>query len=536
MRQSSTFGPVLVALCLIGCASQRPGENLPSPRVAVLQVDSPRAVGGMTDRQDDDTPQRSALQLADAQLPPSEDGESVVTAEFSPTVPPLELPEAEADESEADGNVEIAEGDDQPDLLDFAFSEDAIPPAPTFGHSLSSLIETAIANNPAIQESSAAVAEAEGVRTQVGLLPNPTLNYSAEEVGNEDAAGLHSINISQQFVTADKLRLNRGVVAADVQRLRWQVEVQRSRIRTDVAQAFYSALAAQRREELATKFAEVAERGVRLAEERLEAGEGTKADVLQAEVQASQVVVLRRQSAVALKGAKRQLASVVGVAFTDDAPLNGQLEDGLAVADFESLHQSLVAGSPQIQAALAEVTGARRNLQRQGVQAIPNVTGQLGLGRDASSDDTFVNFGISVPLPVHNRNQGNISRANADYCRATQKVQRLQLQLKNRLAAVVQDYEVATVALDEYQQTILPKAEAALALAEEAYTAGEFDFLRVLTARRNFFEANFQSVALAAQAARQKALLDGFLLSGGLLDAADYQGDDGLRGLSLSGQ
>lgn len=407
---------------------------------------------------------------------------------------------------------------------------------PSFGFSLDSLVQTAIANNPSIAEASAAANEAMGVRTQVGLKANPTFSYSAEEIGNDGAGGLHSLNLSQQFVTANKRALNQSVINEDVQRLLWEVETQRAKVRTDVTQQFFAVLAAERRSQLASDFLEVADKGVSIAEQRLDVGEGTRADVLQAEVQRAEVAVLKRQADIAARGARRQLAAVSGVELSTDVALSGQLEDAIGPAEFETLYQSLVGGSPELMAAWSEVRRAKRNLVRQQTQPIPNVTGQIGVGQDFGSDNTFANAGLSIPLPLHNKNQGNIARANADYCRATQKVHRLQLSLKNRLAQTLQAYESAGVLLDQYQSEILPKATESRELAEQAYRAGEFEFLRVLTARRTYFEANLRAVAAMSSAAQQRALLDGFLLSGGLLDAADYQGNDGLRDLTLSGQ
>ena len=403
------------------------------------------------------------------------------------------------------------------------------------GLTLDELVSTALANNPAVAEARAAASEAAGVRTQVGLRPNPTIAYVAEEIGADGAGGLHNVNLSQTFVRGQKLEWNRAVVDRDVQRLLWQADAQATRVRTDVAVRFYDALAAQRRVELADAFLNVADRGVDVAGQRLDAGEGTRADVLQAENLRNEVRLLERQAHIAEEAARRRLAALTGADVTD-VRLAGVLSSSEAQPTFESLLATLVEGSPVVLAAQAEVQRARHLINRHSVQAIPNVTGQLGVGQDFASDNTFANVGVSLPIPVHNRNQGNIARARADYCRAVRKVERLRGDLADRLAVAMRDYQQANTTASLYADEILPKAEEARELAEEAYLAGEFDFLRVLTARRAAFDANLNYLSSLVKAAQQRALLDGFLLSGSFANATDYEGDDGLRDLSLSGQ
>ena len=82
----------------------------------------------------------------------------------------------------------------------------------------------------------------------------------------------------------DKLRKNQSVLNQEIQSQLWEVETQRKRVLTDVRQRFYEALAAQRRKELAIAFETVAEKGVGVAESRMRAKEGTRPEVLQAEL------------------------------------------------------------------------------------------------------------------------------------------------------------------------------------------------------------------------------------------------------------
>jgi cobalt-zinc-cadmium efflux system outer membrane protein len=105
------------------------------------------------------------------------------------------------------------------------------------------------------------------------------------------------------------------------------------------------------------------------------------------------------------------------------------------------------------------------------------------------------------------------------------------MSIRRDLARVMREYQVAEATVRQYEETILP-----LDLMQEAREAGEFDFLRVLTARRAYFDANIEYVVTLGQLAQANAKIDGLLLTGGLSNVASYEGDDSLRGQALSGQ
>ena len=404
------------------------------------------------------------------------------------------------------------------------------------GLTLEAIEQLALANNPAIQQANAASGRAGGIRTQVGLKPNPTIGYFGEEIGNDGAGGLHGAFVSQTFVRGDKLAWNRRVHGHDVNAMNWQIETQCQRVRTDIRLAFYDALAAQKRLELAREFRSVAKEGVTVSEERIGAMVGTRPDVLQSEIQLNEVDLSIQQAEFELTAALNELAALAGVPDLGTNKLIGDLNGDFNARDAEAEFAQIVAMSPQLAAAQARVDRARANVQRQHVQPIPNVTAQLGAGGDDGTGNAFANVQLSLPVPVHNKNQGNIRAARAEYCAATQNVQRIRQSIRRDLAQVMREYSIAQVTVQQYENSILPKAKETLELMQEARDAGQFDFLRVLTARRAYFDANLKYVAAMGRLAQANAKIDGLLLTGGLSNVVTYGVGDDLRGQALSGQ
>ena len=404
------------------------------------------------------------------------------------------------------------------------------------GLTLAAVEQLALTHNPALKQAQAASARAGGIRTQVGLRPNPTVGYFGEEIGNEGTGGLHGAFISQTIVRGDKLKLNRQVINNDVREMNRLVETQKQRIRTDIQLAFYAALSAQKRLELAHDFRQVAKDGVVVTEERVIALTGSRPDVLQSQIQLNEVDLSIRQAEFDLSAALNEMAALAGVPHLSTTTLIGELEDAFGERDAETEFAHILAMSPQLSAAQVRVDRARANICRQQVQAIPNLTAQLGVGHDNGTGDEFANVQLSLPIPVHNRNQGNLRAAHAEYCAATQDVLRIRQSIRRDLARVMQEYNIANATVEQYQRQILPKSRETLALMKEAQDAGEFDFLRVLTVRRAYFDANVRYVTALGELAQANAKLDGLLLSGGLSNVVSYDGGDDLRGQALSGQ
>lgn len=404
------------------------------------------------------------------------------------------------------------------------------------GWTLEALQEAALSNNPAIAQATANVSMAEGIRTQVGLKPNPTIGYTGDQLGDK-GTDMNGGFISQDIVLGGKLADNRHVLFHQVQVQRDEVEVQRQRVLTDVRRIFVEALAAQRRAELTRDFRDVAAKGVDLATKRFKAKEGSKPEVLQAEIQLNQIELSLRQAEIALEAAWRQLAAVVGDPELPRTVLVGDLGDNIRGGeDWESQLQGLFASSPELRVAEEQLRVAQANLDRQLVQWVPNLNVQLANGYDAGTNGNFSRVQLGIPIPLRNANEGNICAARADCSRAAANVDRLRTSLRLRWAEVVRGHESASTAVARFQDEILPKAEESLKLSEKAYLSGEFDFLQVLIVRRTFFDSNLEYVLARKELALNQANVDGLLLTGGFDAPMEFNGDDGLRGQSLSGQ
>lgn len=411
----------------------------------------------------------------------------------------------------------------------------ALPTVEGKGMTLVQLQDLALANNPTIRQISASAQAASDYRYQVGLSANPIVGYSGSQLADQNT-DQHLVTVEREFVTAGKLDLNRNVLGHAVEAQKWDVESQRYRVLTDVRLAFLDALVAQRRMDVIDDFHGVVAKGAELAQKRFEAKEASQSDPLQAEIQLNEVEVLRQQAQFAWDAAWQEMAATAGVPDMQRSQLSGELNPQIGNLEWNAIYSDLLGNSPELQASYSRVNQARSNMTRQEVQHIPNIIAAIEAGHDNSTGSGMINVFVGAPIPVFNDNSGNVSAAYREYCRATHAVKRIEMSLKARLAGVAKEYDSALVAVERYEQQILPKAKKTLDLSEQAYAAGEFSFIQVLIVRRTYFNTNLQYIDALGELAKAHAKIDGLLLTGGLDEPTDFQGGDGLRGQTFSQQ
>ena len=176
----------------------------------------------------------------------------------------------------------------------------------------------------------------------------------------------------------------------------------------------------------------------------------------------------------------------------------------------------LWAESPQLAGAQAGVARAQAALSRECAGRVPNVDLQAGVQYDNATRDTFATVQVGVPIPIYNRNQGNICKAQAELAAAQHEVRRVRLALQQRLAAVFEQYATAHQQVEKYNRDIMPNAQESLKLVSSGYRQGEFSYLMLLTAQRTYFQTNLAYLDALRDLRTAAAALEGNLLSDSL--------------------
>lgn len=384
---------------------------------------------------------------------------------------------------------------------------------------LADLEEMALKNNPTIPQATAGVRSAEGRRLQAGLYPNPTLGYSGEEISLQEPSkrSIHSVFLEQRVVTAGKLDFSREVFTEELKQAKIAQELQKRRVLSDVRVLFYQVLGAQEFHALRKELANLTREAVEITRQLYNVGQADLPDIVEAEVQAQKAEVDQASAKNQLETAWSLLANVVGIPGLAPTRLAGALEEEAPKLDREALLSSLLRDSPQIQIAQSRIDRAQAFIREAEAHRYPDVSLRAGYTYNSEPAESQVLLGISVPLPIFDRNQGQISSAQGGLDRAREDLRRVQLVLQARLAELFNRYGNSLALVKSYQE-IISKAEKSYQLILKRYRQMAASYPQVLISQRSLFQAKVDYNHSLVDFWQSYALIEGFMLTGGLED------------------
>jgi cobalt-zinc-cadmium efflux system outer membrane protein len=375
-------------------------------------------------------------------------------------------------------------------------------------------VRLAMERNPRLGKAAFAIDAARGRYTQAGLYPNPVLGITGDELGDRQGPGgiWTAPQVNQELVTGRKLTLSQAVAAKEVDRAALDLMAERYALIGSVRSGFYEVYALQRRAAILAELVKLAEQSVELAHKQLELKQVARLDVIQLEVELERLRAEFEAVERELPAAYRRLTAVVGDSRLPLRSLAGSFDVPLPDYDLEKVRETVLAVHPEARAAKVAVERAQFALRRAQAEPIPNVTLSTGYVRQNQNRSNDWMIGVSVPIPLWNRNQGNIRAAQAEVGVAVQEVGRVENDLADRLATAFRAYQSARQRAERYKTSILPRAEETYELSLKAFKGGQFEYLRVLQAQRAVAEARLEYNRALGEAWRAAGEISGFLL------------------------
>ncbi|MHA4976273.1 TolC family protein [Pseudomonas extremorientalis] len=362
---------------------------------------------------------------------------------------------------------------------------------------LDSALQTAFANNPDLAAAQWEIDIAQGGRQQAGLIPNPVLSWDAEDTRRNSRTT--SIKLSQALELGGKrgARIDVANRAQDAAAL--TLEQRRNTLRADVIDNYYGALRAQERLDLAQRSMAVAERGLGVANGRVTAGKASPVEATRAQVQLSEMRLELNRAQVGLTDAYRRLAASTGSAGAD---FQAVATPSQSTPPLPPLAQLLTRLEQTTELRLAELNILQNeaSVGLEKAQRIPDLDVSIGSQYDASVRERVNLVGVSMPIPLFNRNQGNVLAATrrADQARDLRNATELRLRTETRQALDL--WQTANTEVRAFNQQILPAAQSAVDSATRGFEMGKFSYLDVLDAQRTLIAARTQYLTATAQA------------------------------------
>ncbi|MEN4948817.1 MULTISPECIES: TolC family protein [Pseudomonas] len=362
---------------------------------------------------------------------------------------------------------------------------------------LESALQSAFAGNPDLAAAQWEIDIAQGGRQQAGLIPNPVASWDAEDTRRSTRTT--TVKLSQTLELGGKRGARIEVASRAQDAAAQELEQRRNLLRAEVIDGFYGALWAQERLELAQRSMALAERGLVIANGRVTAGKASPVEATRAQVEVSQIRLERSRAEIGVSDAYRRLAAITGSATIGFERVEAGAVNTPALPSATQLLARLES-TAELRLAQLQIQQRDAGLGLEKAQRIPDLDISIGSQYDASVRERVNLVGVSMPIPLFNRNQGNVLAASrrADQARDLRNATELRLRTETRQALDL--WATANSEVRAFNQVILPAAQSAVDSATRGFEMGKFNFLDVLDAQRTLIAARTQYLAALAQA------------------------------------
>jgi cobalt-zinc-cadmium efflux system outer membrane protein len=170
----------------------------------------------------------------------------------------------------------------------------------------------------------------------------------------------------------------------------------------------------------------------------------------------------------------------------------------------------------ELKAAQARAQRANLAIQRAKKEPIPNVDLSVSMRHHNVSSDDVADVQVGIPIPVFDKNQGNVRAAQAEWIAACRELERIELDLQDRLAVAYRRFANARQQVQRYRNQIVPRAERSLKLVTDGYEMGQVQYLTLLTAQQTYYQVSLSSLDSQRELWAASAIIEGQLLTGSL--------------------
>lgn len=375
------------------------------------------------------------------------------------------------------------------------------------GFTVERLVESGFNRRADLLAARQRLAIAQGNLTQAGLRPNPTLDAeygSPRFLGGEPESDF-SIGASQIFETGGKRRKRVTVAELQLAQARADVLALERTFAAEIRFAYARVIASARQLDTLENLILANMELVRVTNERVQEGDVAPIDLNLVQLESDRLRANVITTRANLEGELISLRALVGLnpseplqlARLSDTPPRLELSLAEATnialrerADLQSARIGENLGNARIRfaesLATPNVAASVRYSRNKGIIDLPE---SLGANLNAIDRDNELTFGVSVELPIFNRNQGQIASAVGEREQAVRQREFLEASIRSQVALSFRRYRAAAESYVLYATQIVPRAEENVRSVRAAYNLGEYSVFDIVNEQRRLIES-----------------------------------------------
>ncbi len=373
---------------------------------------------------------------------------------------------------------------------------------PVSGRTAEELVARALAQNGELLAGESQIMAARGVVTQARLKANPSVAFTESQ---EVAGGQNNFVIGGSLPLELYHRRERRVDVAqsDVKVAEFaQSELER-RVRAEVDAKFGEVLAAARNLQVAEDLLDLNRKALEVTQSRADKGAAPALDANLLRVEVSRIDALRADLESKAGVSFLELKSLIGMKPEEDLRIKGSLETAITQPEIAVAH--VLESRPDLLAAHAAEQVATARLRQAETEARADATLSANYQRMDSSFNLaglnsfgqpqpiqgifhFLTVGVSISLPLRNKNQGAIETATAKIHEAARRREYAELIATREVAAALFARDKAQEALKIYRDGVRGQASQNLEVVRQTYELGRVQLLDVIAEQRRFID------------------------------------------------
>ena len=389
-------------------------------------------------------------------------------------------------------------------------------------------LAAALRGNPSLSRFGYDVRAAEAEVVQAGLWPNPELDFELENIGgtgeleSTDSAEV-TLALSQTFPLGGDIEKRKKLARLQGRLAGWDYEAARIALLAEVTGRYVDVVAAQRQVELARESVKLAEQVADSIGRRVDAGDAAAVEKARAAVPVATAKIALRRAERSLESSRVQLSLTWGSSSPAFEKVKGDLDKMQSLPPVSAI-AALIGQNPDVARWVTEIASRQAEVELARAEAVPDLTAGLGYRWFNETDDSALVGGVSIPLPIFDRRQGDILAGRFGVAAARDQQRAVELEVEASVAAA---YARLANAYDEavaLRDNAIPPATEAYRDIRQAFDRGNLGFLDVLEAERTLIDLRQQYLDALAEYHGSVAEIEGLI--GQSLDAISTNNTD----------
>jgi cobalt-zinc-cadmium efflux system outer membrane protein len=366
---------------------------------------------------------------------------------------------------------------------------------------LKQAIAAALAGNPELRVGEFELRASEGRMQQAGLRPNPELALELENfAGSGETSGTDvletTLTLSQVVELGRKRERRQHVASYGHEALTLEREIRQLDVLAEVTRRYLDVVLAQERLALSQTALELAEQTLSVMARRVKAARSPSAEQTRAAIARTRSRLDRARARQGLDSDRVQLAAMWG---EDQARFTTAVADLYSLPATESIDAliSKLAQSPDLLHYVAEQRLREAELQLSRARARSSLKLSAGIRRLEESDDTALVAGVSLPIPLFDRRQGEHTEGRSRIAKTEAERSAAFVKARATLLALHGELRVAREEVEVLRGELLPQARRALDQTRSGFDRGRFSYLELASAQRDVLDAERAAIEAA---------------------------------------